>query len=208
MGKFTVVNHPLVANKVTMLRDINTGYKEFREIVEEISALICYEATRDLPLTDIEVETPICKTKSKTLDKKIALVPILRAGLGMETGLIKLIPTAHVGHIGAYRDPITCQAVVYYSKLPPDVAERNVLLLDPMLASGGTVTTAIDILKKKGCKNIKLLCILSCPEGLARVHGDHPDIDIYTAAHDEGLNAQNYIVPGLGDAGDRLFGTK
>ena len=208
MGKLTIVDHPLVQNKIAKLRSIHTGTKEFREIVEETTVLICYEATRDIPLVEIDVETPICISKTKVIDKKFALVPVLRSGIGMVNGIINLIPTAKVGHIGMYRDPDTHCPVEYYCKLPPDIAEREIMLLDPMLATGGTASSAITYLKQNGGVNIKFLCLVSCPEGLDRLNTDHPDVDIYTAAHDERLNEKCYIVPGLGDAGDRLFGTK
>ncbi|MCL2703144.1 MAG: uracil phosphoribosyltransferase [Defluviitaleaceae bacterium] len=208
MGTFKIIDHPLVQNKIAKLRSVHTGNKEFRELVEETTALICYEATRDIPLVEVDVETPICMAKTKVIDKKIALVPILRAGIGMVNGLINLIPTAKVGHIGMYRDPESLKPVEYFCKLPPDIAEREVLLLDPMLATGGTVSAAITYLKEKGCVNIKFLCLISCPEGRIRIEEDHPDVNVYTAAHDERLNELSYIVPGLGDAGDRLFGTK
>ncbi len=208
MGVF-ITQHPLVAHKVTMLRNKDTGSKEFRELIEEIAMLICYEATRELPLTAVQVETPICETTGRMItERKFALIPILRAGIGMVEGMLKLMPTTKVGHIGLYRDPETLMPVEYYCKLPSDIAERDVFLLDPMLATGGTASAAVSYLKNKGVKNIKLVCILSCPEGIDHMQKDHPDVDIYAAAKDEYLNSHGYIVPGLGDAGDRLFGTK
>lgn len=209
MGKLTVIEHPLVQHKISMLRSVETGNKEFRELVEELAMLICYEATRGVPLQEVEVETPIRRTKVKMIrDTKFAVVVILRAGLGMVEGMLNLLPTAKVGHIGLYRDPATLQPVKYYCKLPVDAEEREIFLVDPMLATGGTSVYAISYLKEHGVKNISLLCLLSCPEGIKRVNDEHPDVDIYTAANDEGLNSHGYIVPGLGDAGDRLFGTK
>jgi len=208
VGKFVVVTHPLVQSKITLLRDVNTCNKEFRELVEEIAALICYDATRDVPLKEIEIETPICKTKGPVVNREFALIPILRAGIGMVNGMLNLIPTAKVGHLGMYRDPETLQPVKYYGKLPENLSERENLLIDPMMATGGTASAAIDYLKKEGAINIKLVCLITCPEGVEKIQTNHPDVDIYTAAHDSGLNDHGYIVPGLGDAGDRLFGTK
>lgn len=208
MGKLHVTDHPLVQSKIAMLRSVDTGNKEFRELVEEIATLICYEATRDIPLCDVEVETPVCRTMAKMCERKFGIVPILRAGLGMTEGISHLLPTAKIGHIGLYRDPESLQPVEYYCKLPPDCEEREILLLDPMLATGGTAVAAIHYLKEKGVKRIKLLCLIAAPEGVARIHESHPDVDIFTAAYDERLNDHGYIVPGLGDAGDRLFGTK
>ncbi len=208
MGELYVIKHPLIQNKITMLRSVDTGSKEFREILEEVATLICYEATRDVPLMETSVETPICVTKGNIIEKKFAIIPILRAGIGMVNGMLNLMPTAKVGHVGLYRDPETLMPVEYYCKLPVDVAERDILIVDPMLATGGTACAAIDYLKEKGASNIKFLSIISCPEGVERLQKEHPDVDIYTAAHDEGLNSHSYIVPGLGDAGDRLFGTK
>lgn len=208
MGTVTIVDHPLVQNKVARLRSVETGHKEFREIVDEVAALICYEATRDVPLTTTVVETPICKTEARVVDRKFALVPILRAGIGMVNGFLSLMPTAKVGHIGMYRDPETLMPVEYYCKLPPDIAEMEVLLLDPMLATGGTASAAIRFIQEKGAKRIKLVCLISCPEGIAKIQAECPDVDIYTAVRDQGLNEHGYIVPGLGDAGDRLFGTR
>ena len=209
MEKVHVLDHPLLQHKLTILRDKNTGVKEFREIVSEIAALECYEATRDLPLTDVEVETPVAPGTFKTLaGKKLAIVPILRAGLGMVDGILDLIPSAKVGHIGLYRDPETHEPVEYYCKMPPDIAERDVIILDPMLATGGSASAAITFIKGYGCKHIKLMNIIAAPEGIAYIQKNHPDVDIYVAAVDEKLNEHAYIVPGLGDAGDRIFGTK
>ncbi len=207
--KVHVLDHPLLQHKLTILRDERTGVKEFREIVSEIAALECYEATRDLPLEDIEVKTPVATATFKHLaGKKLAIVPILRAGLGMVDGIMSLVPAAKVGHIGLYRDPNTLEPVEYYCKLPADAQEREILLVDPMLATGGSAAAAIGFLKKRGCKNIKLVNLIAAPEGVARVQAEHPDVDIYVAGMDEKLNDHGYIIPGLGDAGDRLFGTK
>ena len=207
--KVHVLDHPLLQHKLTILRDERTGVKEFREIVSEIAALECYEATRDLPLEDIEVKTPVATATFKHLaGKKLAIVPILRAGLGMVDGILNLIPSAKVGHIGLYRDPETHVPVEYYCKMPNDIAERDVIVLDPMLATGGSASAAISFVKEYGVKNIKLMNILAAPEGIARVRKDHPDVEIYVAAVDDQLNDHGYIVPGLGDAGDRIFGTK
>ncbi len=203
-----IVEHPLIESKITMLRDKETGYKQFRELVEEIATLICYEATRDLSLTEVEVETPICKTRGKIIERKVGVVPILRAGIGMVNGILNLLPTAKVGHIGLYRDPETLNPVEYYCKLPKECEEMEILIVDPMLATGGTAEAAIQFIKDRGVRSIKLLCLISTPEGVARVLNNHPDVDIYTASHDKYLNEHGYIVPGLGDAGDRLFGTK
>lgn len=209
MSKLTVVNHPLVQHKVTMLRDKNTSTKDFRELVEEIALLEAYEVTRDLPLQEVEIETPITKTKSKVLaGRSIGVVPILRAGLGMVDGILTLVPNAKVGHIGLYRDPETFQPVEYYCKLPMDATERILIVVDPMLATGGSSVAAINFLKQRGCTNIKLMCLIAAPEGVEAMQKAHPDVDIYVAALDEKLNDHKYIVPGLGDAGDRLFGTK
>jgi uracil phosphoribosyltransferase len=192
-----------------MLRDENTGVKEFREIVSEVAALECYEATRDLPLEDVEIKTPIAVGTFKQLaGKQLAIVPVLRAGLGMMDGVLELMPSAKVGHIGLYRDPETHQPVEYYCKMPGDISEREVIVLDPMLATGGSASTAITLVKGYGCKQIKLMCILAAPEGLARIQKDHPEVEIYVAAVDKGLDEHAYIVPGLGDAGDRIFGTR
>jgi len=198
-------------DKVSMLRNENTGNKEFRELVEELATLICYEATRDIPLKDVEITTPVCPTTCKIIaDKKFAIIPPLRAGLGMTEGILQLLPTAKVGHIGLYRDPETLLPVEYYCKLPKDIAQREIFVPDPMLATGGTACAAISVLKKHGAdpSHIKLLCIVSCPEGVAQVNKEHPEVNIYSATHDSHLNDHGYIVPGLGDAGDRLFGTK
>jgi uracil phosphoribosyltransferase len=204
-----IMDHPLVQHKITILRDISTGTKEFKEVVTELAALMCYEATRDLPLEDIEIQTPVAKTVAKTISgRKLALVPILRAGLGMVDGMLQLIPAAKVGHIGLYRDPETLLPVEYYCKLPGDIAERDVIVLDPMLATGGSASDAIRLIKEKGAKNIKFIGLIAAPEGLSKLHEDHPDVPIYVAALDEKLNDHGYIVPGLGDAGDRIFGTK
>ena len=204
-----VLDHPLLQHKVSMLRDKNTGVKDFRHIVSEIAGLMCYEATRDLPLKEIEVETPLCKAKTKVLaGKKVAVVPILRAGLGMIDGILNLIPSAKIGHIGLYRDPDTLEPVEYYCKMPGDITEREVLILDPMLATGGSASAAIQFMKNYECRSIKLVCIIAAPEGLRRVSEEHPEAEIYCAQVDEGLNEKGYIVPALGDAGDRIFGTK
>lgn len=207
--KVHVLDHPLLQHKVSILRDERTGVKEFREIVSEIAALECYEATRDLPLEDVEIKTPICTGTFKQLaGKKLAIVPILRAGLGMVDGILNLIPSAKVGHIGLYRDPDTHAPVEYYCKMPTDIAERDVIVLDPMLATGGSASAAITFLKGYGCKHIKLMNILAAPQGVQAVREAHPDVDIYIVGLDESLNDHGYIVPGLGDAGDRIFGTK
>ena len=207
--KVHVLDHPLLQHKVSILRRKDTGVKEFREIVSEIAALECYEATRDLPLEDVVIETPVATGTFKQLTgKKLAIVPILRAGLGMVDGILDLIPSAKVGHIGLYRDPDTLAPVEYYCKMPSDIAERDVLVLDPMLATGGSAAAAITFLKGYGCKRIKLMNVLAAPEGIKAVQDAHPDVDIYVAALDQGLNDHCYIVPGLGDAGDRIFGTK
>jgi uracil phosphoribosyltransferase len=209
MSKLHIIDHPLVQHKVTMLRDKNTSTKDFRELVDEIALLMAYEVTRDLPLEDIEIETPICKTKSKVIaGRSIGIVPILRAGLGMVNGMLKLVPNAKVGHIGLYRDPVSLQPVEYYCKLPMDATERNIIVVDPMLATGGSSAAAIGFLKEKGCSNIKLMCLIAAPDGVKKMQESHPDVDVYVAALDEKLNDHAYIVPGLGDAGDRLFGTK
>ena len=209
MSKVLVMDHPLIQHKVSLMRDKETGTKEFRELLNEISMLMAYEVTRDLPLREIEIETPICRAQTKVIaGKKLAIVPILRAGLGMVDGIMSLVPSAKVGHIGLYRDPITLEPVEYYCKLPEDCEEREILLVDPMLATGGSASAAIQFLKRRGCKHIKLVCLIAAPEGTSRVQADHPDVNIYVAAMDEKLNDHGYIVPGLGDAGDRLFGTK
>ena len=204
-----VLDHPLLQHKLSILRDEKTGVKDFREVVSEIATLMCYEATRDLPLQDVVVQTPIAKAVTKQISgKKLAIVPILRAGLGMVEGILTLIPSAKVGHIGLFRDPETLEPVKYYCKMPTDIAERDVVVLDPMLATGGSASAAITFVKEYGVKHIKLMNILAAPEGIDRVRKDHPDVEIYVAAVDEGLNDHCYIVPGLGDAGDRIFGTK
>lgn len=203
------MNHPLIKHKLAIIRDKNTGAKEFRELVTEVSLLMAYEVTRDLPLEEIEIETPVCTTKAQAIaGRKQGIVPILRAGLGMVDGFLTLLPAAKVGHIGLYRDPVTLEPVEYYCKLPTDLAERDLFLVDPMLATGGSAKAAITFLKEKGAKSIKLVCLIGCPEGIAAVHEAHPDINIFLASIDEKLNEHAYIVPGLGDAGDRLFGTK
>lgn len=208
-GKVHVMDHPLVAHKLTILRDKNTSVKDFRELVSEIGMLITYEATRDLPLTTREVETPICKTTAPTLKgKKFAVVPILRAGLGLVDGVLRMVPGARVGHIGLYRNEETLEPVKYFCKMPKDVAERDILIVDPMLATGGSADAAIGFMKEYGCTNIKLMVLLAAPEGIERIQRTHPDVDIYCGAVDERLNEKGYIVPGLGDAGDRIFGTK
>lgn len=209
MGKVHVLDHPLIQHKLTYIRDKNTGTKEFRELVEEVASLMAFEITRDLTLEDVEVETPVGMAKSKIISgKKLGLVPILRAGLGMVDGILKLIPAAKVGHVGLYRDPETLKPVEYYVKLPSDIEERELIVIDPMLATGGSAIEAINSVKKRGAKHIKLICLVAAPEGVEAVTKAHPDVDIYLAALDEKLNEKGYIVPGLGDAGDRLFGTK
>ncbi len=208
-SKVFIFDHPLIQHKLGLIRDKNTGSKDFRELVEEVSLLMAYEVFRDLPLEDKEIETPICKTNAQTIcGKKLGIIPILRAGLGMVEGMLKLIPAARVGHVGLYRDPETLQPVEYYCKLPSDVEERELIIVDPMLATGGSASAAITFLKEKGAKNIKLVCLISAPEGIDKVNKDHPEVPIFTAAVDEKLNEHAYIIPGLGDAGDRLFGTK
>ncbi|GAA0125890.1 uracil phosphoribosyltransferase [Clostridium sp. ATCC 25772] len=209
MSKVTIITHPLVQHKLAIIRDKNTGAKDFRELVEEVAMLMAYEVTRDMQVEDVEIETPICKTTCKMLSgKKMAIVPILRAGLGMVDGMLKLIPAAKVGHIGMYRDEETLQPVEYFCKLPQDIEEREVIVTDPMLATGGSAIDAICALKSRGAKSIRLMCLVSSPEGVKAVQNVHPDVDIYLAGLDEKLNEDGYIVPGLGDAGDRLFGTK
>lgn len=208
MSRLFVSEHPLVQTKMALLRDANTGAKEFREMIGEVAVLLTYEATRDLPLKEITVQTPVAEAKCHMVEEKLAIVPILRAGIGMTDGLLRLLPTAKIGHIGLYRDPETLEPVEYYCKLPQDVQERTVLLTDPMLATGGTADAAITFLKDKGVKRIIFLCILAAPDGVARLQKAHPDVDIYAAAYDPQLNEHGYIVPGLGDAGDRIFGTK
>lgn len=209
MGKIHVFDHPLIQHKLTMIRDKNTGTKEFRELVDEIASLMAFEATRDLPLQEVTVETPVATAKAKVLaGKKLGIVPILRAGLGMVDGILKLIPAAKVGHVGLYRDPETLMPVEYYVKLPSDVQEREFIVVDPMLATGGSAVAAITSLKTRGAAHIRLMCVIAAPEGVETVQKEHPDVDIYIAGLDEKLNDHGYIVPGLGDAGDRLFGTK
>lgn len=204
-----VIDHPLVQHKLSIMRDKNTGSKEFRELLNEIGMLVAYEVTRDLPLTDVEVETPICKCTTKMLSgRKLGVVPILRAGLGMVDGILNLVPAAKVGHIGLYRDPDTKKPVEYYCKLPSDAQDRLLIVVDPMLATGGSSIAAIQFLKDRGCKNIRLMCLIGAPEGIEALEKAHPDVDLYIAAVDEKLNEHCYIVPGLGDAGDRLYGTK
>lgn len=209
MSKVYIMDHPLIQHKIGWIRRKETGSKDFRTLISEIAMLMCYEATRDLKLADIEIETPICKTVAKELKgKKMAVVPILRAGLGMVDGMLSIIPAAKVGHIGLYRDPETLQPVEYYCKLPEDSSEREIFVVDPMLATGGSSVAAIQMLKDKGVKNIHFMCIIAAPEGLERMKNAHPDVDLYIGAMDEHLNEHGYIVPGLGDAGDRIFGTK
>ena len=209
MGKFQVIDHPLIQHKLTMIREKNCGTKVFREVVNEISMLMAYEVSRDLPLEDVEIETPMGKSTQKTLSgKKVAIIPILRAGIGMVDGILELIPAAKVGHVGLYRDEETLQPHEYFVKLPEDIASRQLFVVDPMLATGGSAIMAIDSLKERGASNIKFVCLVAVPEGVKALQEAHPDVDIYTAALDERLNEDGYIVPGLGDAGDRLFGTK
>ena len=209
MSTFHIVDHPLIQHKLTIMRRKNTPSKDFRELLEEISMLMGYEITRNLPLEDIEIKTPLCRTTAKRISgKKLAIVPILRAGLGMVDGLLKLVPVARIGHIGLYRDPETHLPVEYYCKLPPDITNRLVIVVDPMLATGGSAADALRMLKEKGCKNLCLMCLVAAPEGVRKVQEEHPDVDIYAASLDECLNDHAYIIPGLGDAGDRLFGTK
>ena len=208
MSTLHIVDHPLIVHKLSIMRNKKTGSKDFRELLDEIALLMGYELTRDLPLEEIQIETPIMPMKAKVVKgKKMAIVPILRAGLGMVNGLQTLVPVAKVGHIGLYRDPETHKPVEYYSKLPTDVADRLVILVDPMLATGGSAVDALSLLKAKGCKQIRFMCLVAAPEGVAKVQEAHPDVDIYTAALDECLNDHAYIIPGLGDAGDRIFGT-
>lgn len=209
MNKIVVMEHPLIQHKIGWIRRKETGTKEFRETISEIAMLMTYEATRNLELTDVEIETPICKTTAKEMKgKKMAVVPILRAGIGMVEGVLDMIPVAKVGHIGLYRDPKTHEPVEYYCKLPPDCGEREVFVVDPMLATGGSAAAAIRLLKEKGCKKIHFMCIIAAPEGVEKMQKEHPDVELYIGALDEKLNEHAYIVPGLGDAGDRIFGTK
>ena len=209
MGKVYVLDHPLILHKLAILRSKNTSVKEFRELISEISGLMCYEATRNLPTKEVEVQTPVAVAKCRRLaGKKLDIIPILRAGLGMVDAMVDLIPSAKIGHIGLYRDPETHLPVEYYCKLPEDIGNRQVFVVDPMLATGGSAVAAINFLKEHGCKNIIMMNIIGCPEGVAAVQEAHPDVDIYLAAQDEKLNEHAYIVPGLGDAGDRIFGTK
>ena len=209
MSELHVFDHPLIQHKLSIMRDKNTSVKEFRELVSEIAMLMCYEATRDLPLEEVEIETPVSKATVKRLaGKKLAIVPILRAGLGMVDGMVAMIPSAKVGHIGLYRDPETLEPVEYYCKLPADISERDVIVVDPMFATGGSASAACTFLKQHGARHIKLMCILGAPPAWEKMQKDHPDVDVYVAAMDEKLNDHGYIVPGLGDAGDRIFGTK
>jgi len=209
MGKVFVLDHPLIQHKISLLRDKSTDTKEFRELVSELSMLMCYEVTRDLPLKEVEIETPVAMAKTKVLSgKKLGIVPILRAGLGMVDGMLKLMPMIKVGHIGIYRDPDTLEPKEYYCKLPEDVCERDIVLLDPMLATGGSASAAVGFIKAKGVKNVTIMCLIASETGIERIRKDHPDVNIFCAAVDKWLNAHAYIVPGLGDAGDRLFGTK
>ena len=209
MSKVCVFDHPLIQHKLSILREKSTSVKEFRELISEIAMLMCYEATRDLPLEEIEIETPVAKAKVKHIaGKKLAIVPILRAGLGRVAGMVSMMPNVKVGHIGLFRDPETLEPVKYYFKMPPDIDERDVIVVDPMLATGGSASAAIQFLKDDGVKHIKLMCIIGAPEGVKRMQEDHPDVDIFVAALDDHLNEHGYIVPGLGDAGDRIFGTK
>ncbi len=209
MSQLHIINHPMVQHKLSIMRNKETGSKDFRQLLKEISLLMGYEVTRDIPLDPIEIETPICKMTARQVSgRKLAIVPILRAGLGMVDGLLELVPVARVGHIGLYRNEETHEPVVYYSKLPEDINTRMVIVTDPMLATGGSASDALTMLKQKGCTNIRLMCLVGVPEGIERVQREHPDIDIYLAAVDDHLNENAYIVPGLGDAGDRIFGTK
>ncbi|ANF98527.1 MULTISPECIES: uracil phosphoribosyltransferase [Paenibacillus] len=209
MAKLVICDHPLIQHKLTFIRDVNTNTKEFRELVDEVATLMAYEITRDIPLESIPVETPVVKTEGKVISgRMLGLIPILRAGLGMLDGVLKLLPAAKVGHVGLFRDPDTMQPVEYYVKLPTDVQERELIVIDPMLATGGSAIAAIDVLKKRGCTQIKMMNLIAAPEGVKAVHDVHPDVDIYVAALDDHLNDHGYIVPGLGDAGDRLYGTK
>jgi uracil phosphoribosyltransferase len=209
MSTVHIIDHPLIQHKLSIIRDRNTGAKEFRELVEEVSMLMAYEVTRNFPLEEVEVETPVATAHCQTIaGKKIAVIPILRAGLGMVPGILKLIPTAKVGHIGVYRDPETLNPIEYFCKLPIDIIDRELIILDPMLATGGSAVAAIQFLKQRGATQIRLMCLIAAPEGIQNVQSKHPDVDIYVAAVDDRLNSHGYIIPGLGDAGDRLFGTK
>lgn len=209
MGKITVMDHPLIQHKIGIIRKKETGSKDFRELIGEIAMLMCYEATRDLKLQEIEIDTPICRMTAFELHgKKLAVVPILRAGLGMVDGILAMIPAAKVGHIGLYRDPDTLEPIEYYCKLPADSSEREIFVVDPMLATGGSAAAALRLLKEKGVERIRFMCIIAAPEGVAKMQKEHPDVDIYIGALDEKLNDHGYIIPGLGDAGDRIFGTK
>ncbi|KGP71994.1 uracil phosphoribosyltransferase [Pontibacillus yanchengensis] len=209
MGNVHVLDHPLIQHKLTYIRKTETGTKDFRELVDEVATLMAFEITRDLPLEEVQIQTPVSEATAKVLaGKKLGIVPILRAGLGMVDGMLNLIPAAKVGHVGLYRDPETLKPVEYYVKLPSDIEERELIVIDPMLATGGSANEAIESLKKRGAKQIRLMCLVAAPEGVEEVHQEHPDVDIYLAALDEKLNEKGYIVPGLGDAGDRLFGTK
>ncbi|OAS14582.1 uracil phosphoribosyltransferase [Paenibacillus oryzisoli] len=208
MGKVHICDHPLIQHKLTYIRDENTTTKDFRALVDEVATLMVYEITRDLPLQQVQVKTPVTMADCQVISgRMLGLIPILRAGLGMVDGVLKLMPAAKVGHVGLYRDPDTLQPVEYYVKLPTDVLERDLLVIDPMLATGGSANAAIDVLKRRGCSRIKLMCLIAAPEGVASVQKEHPDVDIYVAAVDDHLNDHGYIVPGLGDAGDRLYGT-
>ena len=209
MSQLHVIDHPMIQHKLTIMRDKTTGSKDFRELLKEIALLMGYEVTRDIPLEEVDIETPICPMRAKKVSgRKLAIVPILRAGMGMVEGLQELVPVARVGHIGLYRNEETHKPVVYYCKLPDDIQDRMVIVTDPMLATGGSACDALTMLKERGCTSIRLMCLVGVPEGIAKVQAEHPDVDIYLAAVDDHLNENAYIVPGLGDAGDRIFGTK